>query len=206
MKIICIGLNYKEHIAELKSEVSTEPVFFMKPESSLLRSGKDFHLPDFSNDIQHEIEIVLRINRLGKHIQEKFAHRYYDAITLGLDLTARDLQSYCRQKGLPWEIAKSFDNSAVIADFIPVNEIPDMNNINFSLYKNDKLVQAGNSSDMLFTFDRIIEHVSKFVTLKIGDLIYTGTPSGVGKLEIGDNLKGFLNDKEILNLKIKLDR
>ena len=203
MKIICIGLNYKKHIEELKLEVSPDPVFFLKPESSLLRSGKDFYLPNFSNDIQHEIELVLRINRLGKHIQAKFAHRYYDAITIGLDLTARDLQNYCRQKELPWEIAKSFDGSAVISNFIPVNNITDINDINFSLYKNDKLVQSGNTSDMLFGFDRIIEYVSKFMTLKIGDLIYTGTPSGVGKLEVGDNLRGILNDKEILNLKIK---
>lgn len=203
MKIICIGLNYKKHVEELNSIMPESPVFFLKPESSLLRSGKDFYLPSFSNNIQYEIEVLLRINRLGKHIQAKFAHRYFDAIGLGIDFTARDLQQSCKEKGLPWEISKAFDSSAVVSDFIGIEEFSNFEDINFSLYQNDNLVQIGNTSDMIFNFSQIIEHVSKFMTLKIGDIIYTGTPSGVGKVNIGDCLVGKLNGKEMINLKIK---
>lgn len=202
MKIICIGQNYKEHIKELNSDYPKEPVFFLKPESAVLRNNV-FFLPDFSNDIQHEIEILIRINRLGKHIQAKFAHRYYDAIGLGLDLTARDLQRECKQKGLPWEIAKGFDGSAVISDFLPISEFANLNDISFSLLKNDKIVQQGNTSDMIFGFDKIIEYLSKYMTLKIGDIIFTGTPSGVSKLNHNDNLHGFLQNREMLNVSIK---
>ncbi|MDR2010615.1 MAG: fumarylacetoacetate hydrolase family protein [Bacteroidales bacterium] len=203
MKIICIGLNYKDHIKELNSAYPENPVFFLKPESSLLRNGKDFYLPGFSENIQYEIEVVLRINRLGKHIQAKFAHRYYDAIGLGIDFTARDLQKKCKENGLPWEISKAFDGSAVISDFIPVEEFRNTENIEFSLYQNENIMQSGNTSDMIFNFSEIIEYISKFMTLKIGDLIYTGTPSGVGKVSIGDNLKAYLNGREMINMKIK---
>ena len=203
MKIICIGHNYKKHIEELNSPYPDNPVFFLKPESSLLRNDKDFYLPGFSNNIQHEIEIVLRINRLGKHIQSKFAHRYFDAIGIGIDFTARDLQQICKEKGLPWEISKAFDGSAAISEFIPIDEFEDINDINFTLSKNNILMQSGNTSDMIFDFSEIIEYISKFMTLKIGDLIYTGTPSGVSKVEIGDTLTASLNGKEIMNMKIK---
>ncbi len=202
MKIICIGQNYKKHIEELNSEFPNEPVFFMKPESSILRN-KDFFLPDFSNNIHHEIEVVLHINRLGRHIQSKFAHRYYNAIGIGLDLTARDLQENCRSKGLPWEICKSFDGSAVMSEFVKIEDIEDTNSIDFNLAINGEIVQVGNTSDMVFNFGQIIEYVSKFVTLKIGDYIFTGTPAGVGKLNIGDKLIGSMNGKELINMKIK---
>lgn len=202
MKIICIGQNYKKHIEELNSEFPSEPVFFMKPESSILRN-KDFFLPDFSNNIHHEIEVVLHINRLGRHIQSKFAHRYYNAIGLGLDLTARDLQEKCKSKGLPWEISKAFDGSAVMSEFVKIEDIENPDSIDFNLTKNGEVVQVGNTSDMLFNFDQIIEYVSKFMTLKIGDYIFTGTPAGVGKLNIGDKLIGSMNGKELINMKIK---
>jgi acylpyruvate hydrolase len=202
MKIICIGHNYKKHIEELNSPYPEKPVFFLKPDSSILRN-KDFFLPDFSENVHHEVELIVRINRLGKHIQSKFAYRYFDAVGIGLDLTARDLQEKCKEKGLPWEIAKSFDGSAVVSEFIPIEEIPDISNVNFSLKKNNKIVQVANSSDMLFNIGNIIEYVSNFMTLKIGDIIFTGTPSGVGKLEIGDNLQAYLEDKEMLNIMIK---
>ena len=201
MKIICIGLNYKKHIEELNSSYPSSPMFFLKPDSSILRN-KDFFLPDFSNNIHHEVEIVLRINKLGKHIQSKFAHRYYNEIALGLDLTARDLQEECKINGLPWEISKAFDGSAIISKFINLNELENHKSLNFSLLKNDKTVQEGNIEDMLFNFDQIIEYISKFMTLKIGDYIFTGTPSGVGKLEIGDKLKGYINEREMINMKV----
>jgi 2-keto-4-pentenoate hydratase/2-oxohepta-3-ene-1,7-dioic acid hydratase in catechol pathway len=202
MKIICIGQNYKEHIKELNSDYPDEPVFFLKPESAVLRNNV-FFLPEFSNDIQHEIEIVIRINRLGKHINAKFAHRYYDAIAVGLDLTARDLQRKCKEKGLPWEIAKAFDGSAVLSEFIPISEFANLNSIGFSLNKNGETVQNGNTSDMIFGFDKIVEYVSTFMTLKIGDIILTGTPSGVSKLNREDQLCCYLQGREMLNLTIK---
>jgi acylpyruvate hydrolase len=203
MKIICIGQNYRKHIEELGSAYPEAPVFFLKPDSSILINNKDFFLPDFSNDLQYELEIIIRINRLGKHIQKKFAHRYYDEVGLGIDMTARDLQKKCKENGLPWEIAKSFDGSAVISEFIPLQEVGEINNLDFRLLRNESVVQTGNTSDMIFDVDTIIEYVSKFLTLKIGDIIYTGTPAGVGKLEIGDRLQAFLGERQLIDMKIK---
>jgi 2-keto-4-pentenoate hydratase/2-oxohepta-3-ene-1,7-dioic acid hydratase in catechol pathway len=203
MKIICIGQNYKKHIEELGSQYPDSPVFFLKPDSSILVNNKDFYLPDFSNDLQYELEVIIRINRLGKHIQKKFAHRYYDYVGLGIDLTARDLQKKCKEKGLPWEISKAFDGSAVISEFIPLEEAGDINNLDFKLLRNENMVQIGNTSDMIFDVDTIIEYVSRFFTLKIGDIIYTGTPAGVGKLEIGDRLQAFLGERKLIDMKIK---
>jgi acylpyruvate hydrolase len=203
MKIICIGQNYLKHIKELNHAVPEEPVFFMKPDSALLLSKKDFYKPGFSNDLHYEIELVLKINKLGKSIEERFANRYYDEIGLGIDFTARDVQRELSKKGLPWEKAKAFDSSAVLGDFIPKEQLGDLNNIDFSLRKNGEIVQHGNSNDMLFKFDTIISHVSQFVTLKIGDLIYTGTPSGVGPVQIGDYLEGYIGDKKILECHVK---
>jgi acylpyruvate hydrolase len=203
MKIICIGQNYKKHIEELGSQYPDSPVFFLKPDSSILVNNKDFYLPDFSNDLQYELEVIIRINRLGKYIQKKFAHRYYSSVGLGIDLTARDLQKKCKEKGLPWEIAKAFDGSAVISDFIPLEEAGNINSLDFRLLRNENIVQTGNTSDMIFDVDTIIEYVSRFFTLKIGDIIYTGTPAGVGKLEIGDRLQAFLGEKKLIDMKIK---
>lgn len=195
MKIICIGQNYKKHIEELGSAYPENPVFFLKPDSAILINNKDFFLPDFSNNVQYEIELIVRINRLGKHIKKKFAHRYYNEVGLGLDITARDLQQKCKENGLPWEIAKAFDGSAVISSFLPLEDVGEINNLDFKLLKNDAMVQIGNTCDMIFDVDTIIEYVSQFLTLKIGDIVYTGTPSGVGKLAIGDNLKAFLGKR-----------
>jgi 2-keto-4-pentenoate hydratase/2-oxohepta-3-ene-1,7-dioic acid hydratase in catechol pathway len=203
MKIICIGQNYLKHIKELNHQVPDEPVFFMKPDSALLLSGKDFYKPDWSEDLHYEIELVLKINRLGKSIEERFANKYYDEIGLGIDFTARDVQRKLSAKGLPWEKAKAFDSSAVLGDFIPKGELEDPGQINFSLQKNKQIVQQGNSSDMLFSFDKIISHVSQFVTLKIGDLIYTGTPVGVGPVQIGDYLEGYIGEKKVLDCHVK---
>jgi 2-keto-4-pentenoate hydratase/2-oxohepta-3-ene-1,7-dioic acid hydratase in catechol pathway len=201
MKIICIGRNYAEHAKEMKSELPSEPVFFMKPETALLKET-DFYLPDFTNDLHHEIELVLKICKAGKHIEEQFAHKYYDQIGLGIDFTARDIQTECKLKGLPWEKAKSFDNSAPIGKFENKTKFI-LNNINFSLTINGEQKQLGNSSDLIFSFDQIISFVSKFVSLKVGDLIYTGTPSGVGPVKIGDKLEGFINGVSYLTLSIK---
>ncbi|MCB9197180.1 MAG: fumarylacetoacetate hydrolase family protein [Flavobacteriales bacterium] len=204
MKIICIGRNYAEHAKEMKSEVPTEPVFFLKPDTAILPKKQPFFIPDFTTDLHHEIEIVIKINKVGKNISEKFAHTYYDEIGLGIDFTARDLQQECKQKGLPWEKAKAFDFSAPMGEkFISVGAIDDLNNIDFKLQKNGFDVQVGNSGDMIFNFDQIISHVSKYFTLKIGDLIFTGTPAGVGKVEIGDLLEGYLNNEKLLSLNIK---
>jgi len=203
MKIICIGRNYVKHAEELKHEVPTEPVFFMKPDSALLLDNKPFFLPDFSKEIHHEIELVIRINRLGKNIEAKFAHRYYDEIGLGIDFTARDVQRHLIEKGLPWEKAKAFDSSAVLGKFIPKEEILDIRQILFSLKKNGEVVQSGDSQLMIFSFDTIIEHVSKYVTLKIGDLIYTGTPAGVGPVAIDDRLEGFIGEKQMFDIQVK---
>jgi 2-keto-4-pentenoate hydratase/2-oxohepta-3-ene-1,7-dioic acid hydratase in catechol pathway len=201
MKIICIGRNYAEHAKEMKAELPSEPVFFMKPETALLKET-DFYLPDFTNDLHHEIELVLKICKAGKHIEEQFAHKYYDKIGLGIDFTARDIQTECKLKGLPWEKAKSFDNSAPIGKFENKTKFI-LNNINFSLTINGEQKQLGNSSDLIFSFDQIISFVSKYVSLKVGDLIYTGTPSGVGPVKIGDKLEGFINDVSYLTLTIK---
>ncbi len=203
MKIICIGRNYAEHAKEMKSEVPREPVFFMKPDTALLRDGQDFYLPDFSNEIHYEVEIVLKINKPGKNIDEKFAFKYYDEIGIGIDFTARDLQAKCKEKGLPWEKAKAFDGSAPIGTFINKKEFTNINELDFKLIKNGNTVQEGNTKNMLFSFDKIIAYVSLFVTLKTGDLIYTGTPEGVGPVAKGDRLNAFIEDKQLLSMNIK---
>ncbi len=204
MKIICIGRNYVAHAQELNNDVPTEPVIFMKPDSALLRNNEPFYIPDFSNDVHHEIEIVVKISRVGKNISERFAHRYYNEIGIGIDFTARDLQNQLKNKGLPWEKAKAFDKSAVLSNtFISKSKLPDSKAINFKLVKNGELVQTGNSSLMIFTIETIIAQVSKYFTLKIGDLIYTGTPAGVGSVQIGDRLEGFLEEEKLLDFMIK---
>ena len=202
MKIICIGRNYIDHAKELNNPVPEKPVFFMKPETSLLLKNRPFYYPGFSKEIHYETEIVIKINRLGKYIEEKFAHRYYSEIGLGIDFTARDLQKECKAKGYPWEIAKAFEHSAPLSEsFINKEDLP--GNINFTLKLNDKIVQNGNTKDMIFSVDKIISYVSQFFTLKIGDLIFTGTPAGVGEVKIGDNLKGYIENKLMFDFDIK---
>lgn len=204
MKIICIGRNYSDHAKELGSAVPTEPVFFLKPDSALLPKRTPFYIPNFTKDLHHEIEIVVKINKLGKNISKKFAPTYYNEIGLGIDFTARDIQQECKAKGLPWEKAKSFDYSAPLSEkFIPKSELGDLQNISFSLLKNNEQVQKGNTKDMLFDIDSIIEYISQFITLKIGDLIFTGTPAGVSAVAIGDHLEGYIGDIKMLDLKIK---
>ncbi len=203
MKIICIGRNYIEHAHELNNPVPSQPVFFMKPETALIRGRLPFFYPDFSRDVHYEVELVLKINKLGKHIQEKFAHTYYEHIGIGIDFTARDVQTICKQKGLPWEIAKAFDGSAPVSTFIHKEEFKDLYDINFALSKNDTVVQKGNSGMMIFNFEKIISYVSQFVTLKIGDLIFTGTPAGVGPVVSGDTLKATLEDQIMIHLPVK---
>lgn len=203
MKIICIGRNYIEHAKELSNPIPSIPVFFMKPESALVKGNLPFFYPSFSNDIQYEVELVLHINKVGRNINIKHAHTYYDGIGIGIDFTARDLQQEAKQKGLPWEIAKSFDSSAPVSDFIPVEKFTDISNIDFSLSKNDVQVQNGNSADMIFNFSTIISYVSRFVTLKMGDMIFTGTPSGVGPVIIGDKLEGFIGEQKVLLCNIR---
>jgi acylpyruvate hydrolase len=203
MKIICIGRNYADHAKEMNSAVPEKPVFFLKPDTALLPKRNPFFYPDFTNDLHYECEIVVKINKLGKNIQTKFAHTYYDEIGLGIDFTARDLQQKCKEKSLPWEMAKAFDHSAPVSEiFISKNEL-DLVNLHFHLLKNGEKVQVGNSKDMLFNIDDIIAYVSQFITLKIGDLIFTGTPAGVGPVQIGDVLEGFIEDRKLLDLKIK---
>lgn len=203
MKIICIGKNYLKHIQELDRQRPSEPVYFMKPDSSIIIRNRPFFLPDFSEEIHHEVELIFRICKVGKCIQPKFAHTYYDAIGLGIDFTARDLQRKCVAEGNPWEIAKAFDGSAVISKFVEKEHFGDLNNMDFRLLLNDHRVQHGNSKDMLFSIDEIICHVSKFMTLKIGDIIFTGTPEGVGKVAINDRLQGFIGEEKLLDFKIK---
>lgn len=203
MKIICIGRNYAEHAKELNNPVPTAPVFFMKPESSLVRNNMPFFYPEFSKDIQYEVELVIHINKVGRNILEKHANSYYDRIGIGIDFTARDLQQEAKQKGLPWEMAKAFDSSAPVSEFIPVQEFNDLRNIAFSLCKNDTEVQKGNSANMIFTFEQIISYVSKFVTLKMGDIIFTGTPAGVGPVVIGDRLEAFIGERKMLLCNIR---
>ncbi|VAW18817.1 Fumarylacetoacetate hydrolase family protein [hydrothermal vent metagenome] len=204
MKIICIGRNYVAHARELNNEIPTEPVVFMKPDSAILRNNDPFYIPGFSKNVHYEIELVVKIGRLGKNIEKRFAHRYYDEIGLGVDFTARDLQSELRAKGLPWEKAKAFDRSAVLGNiFLPKSRLPDINAVRFYLDINGKTVQKGNSSLMIFSIDTIIEHVSRFFTLKMGDLIYTGTPAGVGPVKIGDCLEGYLEGHKLLDFMIK---
>ena len=203
MKIICIGRNYLEHAKELGNNIPKEPLFFLKPDSAIQPKGHPFFIPDFSDNIHYEIELVLKICKNGKNINEKFAHTYYKEIGLGIDFTARDLQEKCKKLGLPWEIAKGFDGSAQISNSFINKKNLDINNINFHLKLNNNLVQSGNSKDLIFSFDKIISYISKFYTLKTGDLIYTGTPAGVGKVNIGDKLSGFINDTEKLTVDIK---
>ena len=203
MKIICIGRNYANHAKELGNTITSEPVFFLKPDTAISPKGHPFFIPDFSSNVHYEVELVIKINRLGKHIQESFAHKYYQEIGLGIDFTARDVQEEVKAKGLPWEKAKGFDGSAVISrSFIPKEEL-DLNNIDFTLEKNGDTVQVGNSKDMLFNFDKIIAYISQFYTLKIGDLIYTGTPAGVGQLNNGDILKGFIGTQKMFEVKVR---
>lgn len=201
MKIICIGRNYAEHAKEMKSELPTEPVFFMKPDTALLKDA-DFYFPDFTTDLHHEIELVIKISKAGKHIEEQFASRYYTEIGLGIDFTARDIQAKCKEKGLPWEKAKAFDNSAPIGQFINIVGL-DLGSISFDLRINGELRQKGNSKDLIFSFDKIIAYVSQFISLKVGDLIFTGTPEGVGPVKIGDRLEGSLNGQALLSLNIR---
>lgn len=203
MKIICIGRNYIAHAKELNNTIPKDPVFFMKPDSSLLLKNKPFFIPEFSNDVHYELELVVKINRLGKHIEKQFAHRYYNEIGLGIDFTARDIQKKCKEEGLPWEISKSFDSSAVLSKFKKLDQLPNKDSIHFELFKNQKMVQHGCSKDMLFSIDDIIVYISKFVTLKIGDLIYTGTPAGVGSVATDDNLIGKLENEVLLDFRIK---
>lgn len=202
MKIICIGRNYADHAKEMNASVPEAPMFFMKPDTALLKDGNDFYHPDFSNEIHYECELVVRINKVGKNIQEKFAHKYYDEISLGIDFTARDLQSKCKEKSHPWEVAKAFDSSAAISTmFISKERLNSP--IHFELYKNDEVVQKGNTNDMIFTIDQLIAHVSRFITLKVGDLIYTGTPAGVGPVSIGDKLVGTLEGEKMFEFEVK---
>lgn len=203
MKIICIGRNYSDHIKELGNENPIEPVFFLKPDTAISPKGHPFFIPDFSKNVHYEVELVVRINRLGKHIEEKFAYKYYDQIGLGIDFTARDIQEVMKEKGLPWEKAKGFDGSAVISRTFLDKENLNLNDINFSLKKNGSIVQSGNTKQMMFTIDQIIAYISRFYTLKIGDLIYTGTPAGVGKVEVGDLLEGYIEDEKMFEVKVR---
>ena len=204
MKIICIGLNYRQHAREMGWELPMEPVVFLKPDSSILKNNKPFFLPDFSDNIHYEVEVVVRISRLGKGIEAKYASRYYDEVTAGIDITARDLQSRQAKAGLPWEISKSFDGAAPIGKFIPVSIITnDIQDLDFRLEINGQVVQLSNTSDMIFGIDKIIEYVSRFFTLKTGDLIFTGTPAGVGQLKRNDNLVAFLGNICLLDFLIK---
>ena len=203
MKIIAIGRNYSEHAKELNNPVPTEPIFFLKPESSIIRNNKPFFYPEFSQNIHYEVEIVLKICRLGKNISENFAHRYYREIGIGIDFTARDLQSRCKEKGHPWEIAKAFDGSAPIGKFIRKQNLGEINNIDFQLNLNEKIVQKGNTRDMIFSCDQIISYVSKYITLKMGDLIFTGTPAGVGPVKKDDHLQASIEGNVLLDFYVK---
>lgn len=203
MKIICIGRNYAKHIEELANEKPENPVIFLKPDSAILAKNQPFFIPPFSNDIHFEVEVLIKINKVGKYIDEKFAYKYYDEIGLGIDFTARDIQDKCKEKGLPWEKAKAFDGSAVISEFIPKENLGDLNNLQFSLCKNSVLVQDGNTNAMLWKIDELIAYVSQFFTLKKGDVIFTGTPAGVGKVSENDILVGKIQEKELFSVKIK---
>ena len=203
MKIICIGRNYTEHIKELANERPEEPVVFIKPDSSVLPKEQDFYIPDFTQEVHYEVEVLVKICKVGKHIEERFAHKYYNEIGLGIDFTARDLQSKLKQKGLPWEKAKGFDGSAVIGKWLPKSNFKDLNNLKFSLLKNNKLVQEGNTNFMLWKIDELLTYVSKYFTLKKGDILFTGTPAGVGQIATNDYLSGKLEGQELFSVKIK---
>jgi acylpyruvate hydrolase len=201
MKIICIGRNYAEHAAEMKAELPTEPVFFLKPDTALLKKDEAFYYPEFTKDLNYECEIVYKITKPGKHIEEKFAHKYYDSFTLGIDFTARDIQTQCKAKGLPWEKAKAFDSSAPIGEFKLLSDFK--NPLSFELRLNGNMVQKGNSGQMIFNIDKVIAYVSQYITLKTGDLIFTGTPEGVGPVKIGDKLEAFAEGQRLLELDVK---
>lgn len=203
MKLICIGRNYTEHIKELENEKPTDPVVFLKPDTAILLKKMPFFIPDFSDEVHHEVEVLVKIKKVGKFIDQKFAHKYYDEIGLGIDFTARDLQAKLKAKGLPWEKAKAFDGAAVIGKWLPKTQFDTVDNINFGLKRNGETVQSGNTELMLWKIDELIAYVSKFFTLKIGDIIFTGTPAGVGKVFANDELKGYIEDQEMFSIKIK---
>lgn len=203
MKLICIGRNYINHIAELKNEKPSEPVVFIKPDTAILLKKQPFFIPDYSKNVQHEVEVIVKINRVGKYIETKFAHKYYDHISLGIDFTARDLQQKLKATGLPWEKAKAFDGSAVVGKWALKSTFESLENLSFSLKKNDVVVQSGNTQQMLWGIDAVIAYVSQFFTLKIGDIIFTGTPAGVGQVHAGDILKGYIENEEFFNIKVK---
>jgi 2-keto-4-pentenoate hydratase/2-oxohepta-3-ene-1,7-dioic acid hydratase in catechol pathway len=203
MKIICIGRNYAEHAKELGNEIPDEPVIFMKPKSALLQSHTPFYYPEFSNELNYECELVLRVCKNGKYIQERHAANYYNGITVGIDFTARDIQDELKKKGLPWEKAKAFDNSAAVGKFIDVTPALNRKNINFTFYKNKELVQTGNSGNMIFSIDSLISHISNYFSLNIGDIIFTGTPAGVGECVVGDILEAFLEKENLLSVEVK---
>ena len=203
MKIICIGRNYTNHIAELQNERPTEPVVFMKPDSAVLLKQHPFVLPEFSNEVHHEIELIVKINKVGKYIEPKFAHKYYDEISVGIDFTARDLQDQLKSKGLPWEKAKAFDGSAVIGEFVSIEQFASLDDINFELLKNGAVAQKGNSSLMLWKIDELVAYVSQFFTLKIGDIIFTGTPEGVAAVQPNDVLEGYLEGQQLFRIQVK---
>jgi len=202
MKIICIGQNYTEHIKELNGKQQEDPVIFLKPDTSILLKNQPFFIPDFSDEVHHEIELIIKINKVGKYIEEKFAHKYFDQISVGIDFTARDIQKKMKANGLPWEVSKAFDGSAVIGKWISKSEI-DLKNVDFSLTVNDEVIQSGNTSLMIHSVDKIISYVSQFFTLKIGDIIFTGTPAGVSKVNENDKLKGFIQKQQLLDIKVK---
>lgn len=204
MKIFAVGLNYASHNEEMKRMfVSEEPVIFMKPDTALLKGGKPFYLPDFSQEMHYETEVVVKISRLGKNIAERFAERYYEEVTVGIDFTARDLQRKQKEKGLPWELSKAFDNSAAIGSFVSKEDVGGVNNLDFHLDINGKTVQQGNSEGMIYSVDKIISYVSRYFTLKMGDLIFTGTPAGVGPVQVNDHLQGYIGDKKLLDFRVK---
>lgn len=203
MKLICIGRNYVDHAKEMNSPLPENPVFFMKPDTCIIRNNQPFFYPDFTKELHYEIEFVVKLSRLGRNISEKFAHRYYNEVGLGVDFTARDLQQECKQKGLPWEISKAFDGSAPISRFVPKAQFKRIENIDFWLEKNGELVQKGNTGNMIFHIDKLIAYASKFVTIRTGDLLFTGTPAGVGPVKIGDRLKGYLNGELMLDFFVR---
>jgi 2-keto-4-pentenoate hydratase/2-oxohepta-3-ene-1,7-dioic acid hydratase in catechol pathway len=203
MKIICIGRNYVDHISELNNERPEHPVVFLKPQTSIILEKQPFFIPDFTSEVHYEVELLVKINRLGKHIESKFAHKYYDEIGLGIDFTARDVQAECKKKGLPWEKAKAFDNSAKVGQWVSKADFEDLQDLKFELKKNDQTVQSGHTKMMLWPIDELIAYVSRYFTLKIGDIIFTGTPAGVGPVTIGDQLNGYLEGKHMFKLDIK---
>lgn len=203
MKIICVGRNYIDHIDELKNERPTEPLLFMKPDTALVLRKFPFVIPDFTNDVHYEVEVVVKINKVGKYIEQKFAHKYYDEVSLGIDFTARDLQASLKEKGLPWEKAKAFDQSAVVGDFFSKTELINLEDTSFELLKNGEVVQKGSTSQMIWSIDELISHISKYFTLKTGDLIFTGTPAGVGRVNPNDILTGIIEDRKMFEISVK---